>query len=409
MDNETLLGTLNGKQLKWIARALKPVLKDRNREAQKKLRRDDRTVEVFRNLNQLSFRTGSGSLSVQIDCRWFPFSRDREQVFVDGERLLQEAGAADPREEIAFYRQEERLALDGLTRIHLPGVNVKKDILPLGSHCLEGHTVLSVDGTGWKSALQRCLISISQEKSRYELGVVRIAVERETVPPDRIKNFSLRLIATDGRRMSVAEMHESGLIHFHPPEGQKRLEISLKSEAARLVESLITDQTLVTVEATTTHARLSFEENRIKTVLTVRLAADSFPDWKRIFPNVEQDYRPVQVERKALQSALKRMTRVINPKDGKVLVSVEPDRMSLESQSEEWGGMASCRLPAQGDVTCQIRFNSHYLLDFLNHIQDEKINLLVKNSKATAVMQPVSNGYQYAVMPMRPPEEALTL
>lgn len=211
----------------------------------------------------------------------------------------------------------------------------------------------------------------------------------------------LRMVTTDGHRLSKAEHAIDGMLSFSmlvPNKGVselKRLMEDVKSDAKRGEG----DQN-PTVAVATTGGNAFFRGFDV--LLSVKLADEQFPPYAKVIP--QQQNRRVVCARASLVSSLRRISLVSNDKSGGVRLMVEEGRLRIVSENPDVGeGSEEIDVDFAGEPVT-IGFNARYLLDVLNALTEDEVALELSGELDPGVVKPVgdtASSFVGVVMPMR--------
>jgi DNA polymerase-3 subunit beta len=205
-----------------------------------------------------------------------------------------------------------------------------------------------------------------------------------------LRGTELRCVATDGHRMAMAQtvLEKSG-------STARQLIIPRKGvmELQGLFEMA---EDLVDLEFSSNHLRV----RRADVVFTSKLIDGRFPDYEAVIP-LGAD-KVVRVERVALRNALQRAAILSNEKYRGVRLEVAPGCLRIIAHNPEQEE-AFEEIEADTKVSdIAIGFNVSYLLDALGALDEDNVQLQLRDAQSSCLMQGVSNqDAQHVVMPLR--------
>ncbi len=231
--------------------------------------------------------------------------------------------------------------------------------------------------------IQKTVYACSDDRTR---DVLRgILVEKE--------NATLRMVATDGHRLALAEREilkddsitlERGIIL--PKKGAK--------EIRRLALELAEKDTL----------EVGFGEKNItvrkgEETLIIRLIEGDFPDYRRVIP--QKNPRKILVPEKDLLESLKRVMLITEEETRAVTFSVKKGLLTISSKKIGTGDVREEREVAYEGEAFEFSLNSRYMLDVLGALEGENISLEVQDSSTPVLMKESDSEDVIAVvMPM---------
>lgn len=233
-----------------------------------------------------------------------------------------------------------------------------------------------------KSMIDLTGFSVSTDSTRYQMtGVYFEAID---------KNL-MRMTATDGHRLSVAENE----VFLNNPELKRGLIIPKKGllEIRKLLEEAGS-----TVELAFERGYLYVKSNANH--LFVRLIDGDFPDCRQVIPqSVDKIIRASKAD---LVASLKRVSLLAHEKSKGVKFLVQPDLLTITSSNPDIGeAREEIEVEYQGDLL-EIGFNAKYLLDCLVVMNTEFLEFKLKERLTPGILQGVGQGnHMYVIMPMR--------
>lgn len=230
--------------------------------------------------------------------------------------------------------------------------------------------------------IDRTRFAISVEESRFTLRCALLIITAAR----------LTMVATDGRRLSVAECKSDGNSREHrvllPLKVVRELERQAGTEPAGTPVALARDGN-----------HLFFQVG--DRLLFAREVSGSFPDYERVFPK-EQPLSAL-LDRQAALEAIARVERFSDERTRAIRVIVGPGEMKIQSTIPDVGESEETLSVEYEGPPIEMGYNASYLLDFLGSIPDEKVNFLFKDGVAAGEFRPAgeAGGYRYLIMPMR--------
>ena len=137
-------------------------------------------------------------------------------------------------------------------------------------------------------------------------------------------------------------------------------------------------------------------------LLVSRVIDGQFPAYERVIPKGND--KRIEFERDRLSSAIRRVALLSNERSRAIKITVEPGRVDIASNSQEFGEAHEQLAVEYGGPQLHISFNAQYVVDFLNAVQTDIIAIEFKDEASQTVMRPAGNSdydYTYVVMPMR--------
>jgi DNA polymerase-3 subunit beta len=234
--------------------------------------------------------------------------------------------------------------------------------------------------------IEQTSYAMCHDETKYNLNGIffKTAVDGEKI--------LLRLVATDGHRLSVAEqeieavdneMLQKGIIF--PKKGIMELKKLSDEEESDLMLGFFDNSAILKKEETT---------------VVMRLVDGEFPDYTRVVPTGNN--REIVISKELFLHSLKRMAILSSEKFKGIKFEIQSGTMEISSSNPELG---EAREEMEVDYSGEkivTRFNARYLIDVLNILQDEKVMLLLKDEMSPAILKPFStDDFRSVIMPMR--------
>ena len=225
----------------------------------------------------------------------------------------------------------------------------------------------------------KTLFAVSDDETRYFMNGVYLEKNGE----------QLIMVATDGRRLSFISKKTDPLV-------QVRKGIIVPPKILNLARKLSSGEGQFQVALDDTNIFLEFDQHKVSS----NLIDAQFPNYQRVIP-LNQVHR-LTVSRALLLDALKRVSLLVEQKSRRILFTVSPDALTVNSAEGEIG-MATEELPCeyQGpEMTLAV--NYLYVLEPLREMSEENVCLLFSEPDKAVTLKPVpEQDYFHIIMPMQ--------
>ena len=232
--------------------------------------------------------------------------------------------------------------------------------------------------------IDKTKFAISNEETRYFLNGLYFCVNIENN-----KNI-LTLVGTDGHRLAkfshyIEEDVESVSGVIIPKKTIYELS-KLFSEIDEDINIFISPNKIVFILS--------------NIIFNSKLIDGSFPDYKRVIPNNNNNI--LKINRNKLLSAVDRVSTIANEKSPVIKFKLFENILNLNTiNNESSTASEDLKTNYQGDEI-EIGFNSRYIMDVVNNLQDEEISISLNDSTSPITAQEKSNKeLVYVLMPMR--------
>jgi len=238
-----------------------------------------------------------------------------------------------------------------------------------------------------RTFIDRTIFAITNEESRFALNGAKFELSEKRI----------RMIATDGHRLSFIEMN-SDLANWS--EWRKgNLDVLIpKKTLAELLK--LTSETNESVE-------FAFDENHLyfkvgRRVLVSRTLTGTFPNYEMVLP--KENHNKFVIGSTRCSAAVRRVALMADERSHAVKFDVGEDQVNITSQSAETGEAGETIPVEYAGPKISIGFNADYLTEFFNVVQDGDISFELKDGNSQAQVRLADEKdyeYRYIIMPMR--------
>jgi DNA polymerase-3 subunit beta len=227
--------------------------------------------------------------------------------------------------------------------------------------------------------VSQTLFAVSDDETRYFMNGVFLEK----------RDSSLSMVATDGRRLA--------LVSRKVPIAVETLRgVILPPKILSIVRKLASGEGSLSLAITDKNVFVRLGERS----LTSSLIEGQFPDYRRVIPD-SQKHRAI-VERDALESALKRVSLLVEQKSRKVLFALAGGMLTVSARESELG-VASEEVPCEYDgPDMTFAVNCLYLIEPLHEMAQPRALLEFSEANKAITLKPETDeGYVNVVMPMQ--------
>lgn len=205
-----------------------------------------------------------------------------------------------------------------------------------------------------------------------------------------LRNGTMRMVATNGHRLArmsipVAESTITSADFIVPPAALQQVQRLFREDDIAVARS---------------GNHLGFRSGG-REVYT-RLIEGTYPNYEQVIP--KDNDRQALVDKRALESAVRRMAVVASDQTHRIRLSFEDGRVHLNVLTPDLGeGHDELELQYSGG-DLEIGFNANYLLEVLRYIPTDEVKLTFKAPEGAATLEPQGEDevdYLCLVMPLR--------
>ncbi len=246
----------------------------------------------------------------------------------------------------------------------------------------------SLPANGLKEMLDKTSFAISSDESRYNLHGVYL---------EKVNENGLRMVATDGHRLSYVERDLSQKIELEkgvivPKKGVYELKRLVGSSDS--VEQDNNDLVNLVIDGRNLIAK------RRGVTLVSRLVDGDFPDYQAVIPKKQDKY--LVVEKDSLVGALRRVSVLVSDKTRGIKFSLSNGTLELSASNPDLGEAREELSADYKGERLNIGFNARYFLDVLAVLKDEKVIIEINGESGPSVIRSeFDRGFLSVIMPMR--------
>jgi len=136
------------------------------------------------------------------------------------------------------------------------------------------------------------------------------------------------------------------------------------------------------------------------TLVLMRLVDGFFPDYTRVMPT--DNDKTVTVNRENFFHSLRRMSILSSEKFKGIVMDLKKDVMEISASNPELGEARETLEVRYAGPDLSVRFNAGYLIDAVAVLDEELVDLELKDELSPAVLRPhQTQGFLAVIMPMR--------
>lgn len=241
-----------------------------------------------------------------------------------------------------------------------------------------------VKGEQLHQLIQYTSFAVSTEESRPILNGVLW----------ELRSGRMRMVATNGHRLARMTLQVEATT-------TDNTDLIVPPAALQQVQRLFRDDDDIVVAKSGNHLGFRTDGTEVYT----RLIEGTYPNYEQVIP--KDNDRHAVVDRRALESAVRRMAVIASDQTHRIRLLFEDKRASLNVLTPDLGeGHDELELVYQGE-SLEIGFNANYLLEVLRYMPTDEIRLTFKAPERAATLEPVTNedeeplDYLCLVMPLR--------
>jgi len=240
---------------------------------------------------------------------------------------------------------------------------------------------LAIDSASLKHMITHTLFAVSTDETKYNLSGVFLEATGDK---------KLRMVATDGHRLSMAERELPQAVSL--PKG-----VLLPRKGVLELEKLLqVDEGVVPLAIEGRNVMVQYGP----VTLFIRLIEGDFPDYQQVLP--KKNDRTVMLSRESFLGALKRVSLLSQDHNRGVKMTFSSGHLELLCSNPDLGeAREELECEYKGDLL-EVGFNYRYFLDVLSVLKDDIVLLELKDQVSPCLIRSkIDPGFLALVMPMR--------
>src|SRR5678809_1778822 len=203
----------------------------------------------------------------------------------------------------------------------------------------DGAKVITIKQKDLRDGLRKTSYAISTDETRYVLNGVLFS----------FKDNKLTLVATDGRRLAMAE------IELEFPRSHEA-DIIIPTKAVTELQRLLTDDGDVKVSMS--NGQIAFDLN--KTLLVSKLIEGNYPNYRQVIPGEAKER--VKLERETFLNSLRRVSLLASDKSHSIKLNFSKNNIDITATTPEVGEAKESLAVAYKGRDFSIAFNPEFLM-----------------------------------------------
>ena len=233
-----------------------------------------------------------------------------------------------------------------------------------------------------KGLLRKTGFAISTDESRFVLNGIFMS----------LKEHKVTLVATDGRRLALAEEEVDV-----PASSQG--ECIVPSKAINELTRLLGIQNDVEIRFTDNQAAFTLtNEKGLSTIIITKLIDGNYPNFRQVIPGEARE-RITLVREEVLQ-ALRRAEIMTSEKSNSVKLNFTKNKLEISANTPDVGEARESLAVNYKGEDMAIAFNPVYMMDPLRNLDNDEIYLELIDELSPGVIK-INAPFLYVLMPMR--------
>jgi DNA polymerase-3 subunit beta len=230
--------------------------------------------------------------------------------------------------------------------------------------------------------LRKTSFAMSTDEARYVLNGVFMS----------IKEHKMTMVATDGRRLALAEEEVD-------VSEESQGEFIVPTKAINELNRLIQSSGQVEVRCSVNQVSFDLRDEKGFSVLLIsKLVDGSYPNYRQVIPTEAKER--VALGREELLQALRRAEIVTSEKSNSIKLTFSKNSLAITANSPDVGeARETLAINYQGN-NIGIAFNPVFLMDPLKALEDDQVFFELVDELSPGVVK-VNGPFLYVLMPLR--------
>jgi DNA polymerase III subunit beta len=233
-----------------------------------------------------------------------------------------------------------------------------------------------------KNLLRKTSFAISTDESRFVLNGIFMS----------LKDHKVTLVATDGRRLALAEEEVDV-----PPSSQG--ECIVPSKAITELNRLLGTKNDVEIKFTDNQAAFNLTGDKgYATLIISKLIDGNYPNYRQVIPGEAKER--ISIVREELLQALRRAEIMTSEKSNSVKLNFGKNKLEITANPPEVGEARESIAINYKGADMAIAFNPTYMMDPLRNVDNDEVYLELIDELSPGVIK-INGPFLYVLMPMR--------
>ena len=228
---------------------------------------------------------------------------------------------------------------------------------------VDGGNVITIENKNFKEIINSTLYASSRDDMKPALQGVLI----------KVANNTITTVATDGHRLAKT-ISENIKIQSYTGS------FILPGKFLDIIKAQTKESKDIVISINENHVSILNENKTYKS----RIIKEKFPDYDRVIP--KENKNQINLNRTEMTDSLKRVNIFSNKTTKQIVLGFENNKINIETEDPDNTSKGKeqilCEYTGEG---VNIGFNGQYLLDMLNHVDDEAF-IIKFDSALSAVM-----------------------
>lgn len=251
---------------------------------------------------------------------------------------------------------------------------------------LEDVEFMEIDSIKFRKMIEKTIMisPSSDEKRAHITGVYFEAVEDDN-------GKIIRMVSTDGRRLSKAEFVSDKDLDFYPASS-----VIIPKKGLNEVSKLLDSDGIITIGVKENYFIVKMDHETI----IIGLLEGEFPDYQEIV--VKEETNSIKIDKRQFNMMLKRMSILSTESYNGVIFNFDKNRLTVTATNPDMGESKEDFNIEFDREPIEVAFNPKYFMETFNVMEEETILMNIRDTEHPCIIEGINEKHFLSViMPMK--------
>jgi DNA polymerase-3 subunit beta len=251
---------------------------------------------------------------------------------------------------------------------------------------LEEVDFMEVDAIRFKKMIEKTVM-ISPSSDEKRAHITGILFESQVIGASKV----IRMVSTDGRRLSKAEFVSEQDYDFYPCEG-----VIIPKKGLSEVSKLLDSDGIIAIGVKENY----FIVKKDHETIIIGLLEGDFPSYGDIV--VKDDKNSIRIEKRSFNMMLKRMSILSTENYNGVIFNFEKDKLLVTATNPDLGESKEEFTIDYKREPIEVAFNPKYFIETIGVIDEEAVQINIRDNRSPCIIEGADDkNFLSVIMPMK--------
>ena len=290
-----------------------------------------------------------------------------------------------PSDDILIEEEERQWIKISCNKVQYHIVGMSPDDFP-DIPVLEDVEFMEIDAIKFRKMIEKTIMisPSSDEKRAHITGVFFESVDKDS---EKI----IRMVSTDGRRLSKVEFKSEGDLDFYGCEG-----VIIPKKGLSEVSKLLDTDGFINIGVKDNY----FIVKKDHETIIIGLLEGDFPAYGDIV--IKNDSNSIKIDKRTFNMMLKRMSILSTENYNGVIFNFKNDKLEVTATNPDLGESKEDFSIEFRREPIEVAFNPKYFMETINVIEEDSIFINIRDSKCPCIIEGAEdNNFLSVIMPMK--------